>query len=70
MRTCKTGWTKSREGCICADEAEKQRWKDVEQFKVNKDGDGNVLIGSTCKMERWKVNFEEGMHEKNVERRL
>ena len=39
--------------------------KDVQQVRVIKDRDGNVLTGARSVMGRWKENFEELMNEEN-----
>ncbi|WP_139267336.1 hypothetical protein, partial [Escherichia coli] len=38
----------------------------MQQVRVIKDRDGNVLTGATSVMERWKEYFEELMNEENV----
>lgn len=40
--------------------------KEVQQVRVIKDMDGNVLTHSTGMMERWKKNCEELLNEENV----
>lgn len=56
-----TGWTQRSERRIGTGEAENQRWKNVQQFRMIKVRDGNMLTGSTSVMERWreKENVED-----------
>ena len=39
--------------------------KDVQQARMIKDKDGNVLLGDRSVMGRWKENFEELKNEEN-----
>ena len=43
--------------------------KDVQQVRVVKDRDGNVLTGACSVMGRWKEYFEELMNEENEKSR-
>lgn len=57
------GWTIREENGTCIDRD--QAGKDVQQIRMIKDGDGNVLTSRECVLGRWEEHFERLVKDEN-----